>query len=76
MRVRNKTIKNWGIKTAPFVVLLGVEAPSVLAEISAISNKRAEKRLGTDSYRDQIASFLEEGILRYLNGRGSQDHST
>lgn len=76
MRVRNKAIKNWGIKTAPFVVLLGVEAPSVLAEISAISNKRAEKRLGTDDYRDQIASFLEQGILRYLNGRGSRDHST
>ena len=76
MRVRNKAIKNWGIKTAPFVVLLGVEAPSVLAEISAISNKRAEKRLGTDDYRDQIASFLEQGILRYLSGRGSQDHST
>lgn len=58
---------NAGIHTAPFVVLLGTHMPSVLAEISCISNPAEERRLATASYRDAIAEYLEKGIIAYLN---------
>lgn len=64
---RNKDIVDHGIKTAPFVVLLGVDVPSVLTEISTLSNEEEESKLNMESYREEIASYLEEGIVRYLN---------
>ena len=64
---QNKDIKNFGIKTAPFVVLLGVEVPSVLTEVSCMSNAMEERKLRKGYYRDRIAGYLEEGIVNYLN---------
>jgi len=63
----NHEILDYGIKTAPFVVLLGVDMPSVLAEVSCLSNSDEEQKLNDDDYRNSIAFFLEEGILNYLN---------
>lgn len=69
-----------GIRQAPFVVLLGVNAPSVLAEISCITNIKEEKKLDTAAYREEIASYLEKGIVNYLqtrslhNVRGKEAH--
>jgi N-acetylmuramoyl-L-alanine amidase len=65
-------VRNFGVKTAPFVVLLGVDAPSVLAEISCISNADEEVKLNTPAYRAKIASFLEKGIHEYLRHRESR----
>ncbi len=64
---RNKDIKNWGIKTAPFIVLLGVEAPSVLTEVTCLSAPNEEERLNKEFYREEIARYIEEGIVNYLN---------
>jgi N-acetylmuramoyl-L-alanine amidase len=58
-----------GAKTGPFVVLLGVDVPSVLVEISCISNKAEETRLSTSGYRDSVAGFLKAGIVGYLERR-------
>lgn len=58
---------NFGVKRAPFVVLLGVDVPSVLAEVSCLSNKEEEMKLNTESHRENIAHYLESGILDYLN---------
>ncbi len=58
-----------GVKVAPFAVLLGVDAPSVLAEISCITDPREEAKLRTPEYREQVASFLEDGIVNYLAQR-------
>jgi N-acetylmuramoyl-L-alanine amidase len=69
LRSHNKRIQNVGIKTAPFVVLLGAEMPSVLAEVTCISNREEERRLATPEYRKQIAAYLEEGITKYLRDR-------
>jgi N-acetylmuramoyl-L-alanine amidase len=55
-----------GIKMAPFVVLSQVEAPSVLVEISCLSNEEEEAKLASAEYREEVASFLEEGIIKYL----------
>lgn len=60
---------NAGIHTAPFVVLLGTDMPSVLAEISCISNPAEARRLTKPSYREAIAKYLEKGIVAYLHRR-------
>ena len=64
---QNKKFVSWGVKTAPFVVLLGVDTPSVLVEVTTLSNRREERRLRTKKYREKIAGYLEEGIVKYLN---------
>ena len=64
---QNVNIQNYGIKRAPFVVLLGVAVPAVLAEVSCLSNGEEEIELNTESHRENIARFLEAGILDYLN---------
>lgn len=66
IRRENLSMLSSGIKTAPFVVLLGVDMPSVLTEISTLSNRDEEKQLSTDAYRDRIARYLEQGIVEYL----------
>lgn len=62
---RNKQLKDRGVKQAPFVVLIGAEMPSVLAEISFLTNKQESKLLKTAAYRQQIAEALFDGVLRY-----------
>lgn len=68
----NREIRNSGIKTAPFAVLLGVDMPSVLTEISCISNEIEEEKLVSAEYREEIARFLEQGINDYLNTRSGK----
>ncbi len=58
---------DFGVKRAPFVVLLGADVPAVLAEVSCLSNEEEEARLRSDSHRENIARSLEAGILDYLN---------
>jgi N-acetylmuramoyl-L-alanine amidase len=67
IRKKNKNVINFGIKTAPFIVLLGVDAPSVLTEVTCLSNIKEEKKLNSESYREEIAGYLQEGIENYLN---------
>jgi N-acetylmuramoyl-L-alanine amidase len=69
IKKHDQNIGNAGIKLAPFVVLLGVDAPSVLVEISCISDKQEEAKLNTTSYRIEVASFLADGIIHYLTDR-------
>ncbi len=64
---QNKESRNRGIKTAPFIVLLGVEVPSVLTEVTCLSNIDEEEKLTKADYREKIAGYLEEGIVNYLN---------
>jgi N-acetylmuramoyl-L-alanine amidase len=59
-----------GIKKAPFVVLIGANMPSVLAEISFLTNPRDERLLKRPDYREKIADALYEGILGYLKTLG------
>lgn len=62
----NAAASDWGVKAGPFVVLLGVEAPAILAEMAAISNPDEEARLATVAHREILAQSLEEGIIAYL----------
>ncbi len=63
----NGNAYDFGVKRAPFVVLLGVDVPAVLAEVSCLSNKQEEQLLNTPGHRENIAHYLEAGILDYLN---------
>jgi N-acetylmuramoyl-L-alanine amidase len=62
----NAKLQDVGIKTAPFVVLLGADMPSVLAEVTCLNNEEEEARLATPEYREEIAGYLERGIVEYL----------
>jgi N-acetylmuramoyl-L-alanine amidase len=67
---KNPGERNRGVKKAPFVVLIGANMPSILAEISFISNPGDERRLRTPEYRQRIAESLYRGISRYIDGLG------
>lgn len=66
MRGLHAEISDWGAKTGDFMVLLGVEAPSVLVEVSSISHSAQERLLSTTPYREQLALFLEDALVDYL----------
>jgi N-acetylmuramoyl-L-alanine amidase len=70
LAARTSGIRDRGVKKAPFVVLIGANMPSILAEISFISNPGDEKRLKSSEYRQRIAESLYRGISRYVNGLG------
>jgi len=57
--------KNRGIKKAPFVVLIGAQMPSVLAEIGFLTNPREEQLLKRPEYRQKIAESIYKGVSRY-----------
>ncbi|HEV3041813.1 MAG TPA: N-acetylmuramoyl-L-alanine amidase [Candidatus Angelobacter sp.] len=65
---KNSGIKDRGVKKAPFIVLIGANMPSILSEISFVSNPSDEKKLKTNDYRQRIAESLYKGIARYING--------
>lgn len=70
MKTVNNDVKDYGVKRAPFVVLLGTEMPSVLVEVACLSNAEEEARLRDPQYRKDIAKYIEEGILQYISSRG------
>jgi N-acetylmuramoyl-L-alanine amidase len=70
LATKSAGIRDRGVKKAPFVVLIGANMPSILAEISFISNPSDEKRLKGPEYRQRIAESLYRGISRYVNGLG------
>ncbi len=59
--------KDRGVKTAPFVVLIGASMPSVLAEIGFISNAHDESVMRRAEYRERTAEALYKGISSYAN---------
>ncbi|MGE5323042.1 MAG: N-acetylmuramoyl-L-alanine amidase family protein, partial [Actinomycetota bacterium] len=65
---KNPGERNRGVKKAPFVVLIGANMPSILAEISFVSNPHDARKLKTGSYRQQIAESLYKGVAKYIHG--------
>ena len=68
----NAGLKNRGVKKAPFVVLIGANMPSILAEISFVTNPNDASELRTPEYRQRVAQSLFEGVQRYastINGK-------
>ena len=64
----NAGLKNRGVKKAPFVVLIGANMPSILAEISFVTNPRDAAQLRQPEYRQRVAESLYKGVARYAGG--------
>jgi N-acetylmuramoyl-L-alanine amidase len=70
LSTKGSNMRNRGVKKAPFIVLIGANMPSILAEISFVSNPTDERRLRTSAYRQKIAESLYRGISKYVSGLG------
>jgi N-acetylmuramoyl-L-alanine amidase len=65
-----KDVNDLGFKGGPFWVLIGVETPSVLVEVSHLSNAKEEAKLKIPQYRQSIAQGIYNGITNYINSLG------
>lgn len=63
----NPGLENWGVKSAPFLVLVATEMPAVLAEVSSLSHPEEAKLLAQPEYRDRIARALLDGVRAYAD---------
>jgi N-acetylmuramoyl-L-alanine amidase len=68
LAAKSSSIRDRGVKKAPFIVLIGANMPSILAEISFVSNPTDERKLRTPEYRQKIAESLYKGISKYVGG--------
>jgi N-acetylmuramoyl-L-alanine amidase len=68
LALNNAGIRNRGTKKAPFIVLIGANMPSILAEISFVSNPTDERKLETSEHRQRIAESLYRGVSKYVSG--------
>jgi N-acetylmuramoyl-L-alanine amidase len=64
----NPGLRDRGTKKAPFVVLIGANMPSILAEISFLTNSEDARELQQPAYRQRIAESLYRGVSRYISG--------
>ena len=72
LRKTNKDVRSRGVKKAPFVVLIGAAMPSVLAEISFVSNRHELSLLRTPAYRQRIAESLYQAVTKYRRALKNQ----
>ena len=72
LRKSNRQIRSRGVKKAPFVVLIGAAMPSVLAEISFVSNRQELALLKTPAYRQKIADSLLAAVSKYRKSLKNQ----
>ena len=64
----NAGLKDRGVKKAPFVVLIGANMPSILAEISFVTNPKDANQLQQPEYRQRVAESLYKGVAKYAGG--------
>jgi N-acetylmuramoyl-L-alanine amidase len=65
LKPANRGLVDHGVKQAPFVVLVGAEMPSVLAEVAFITNPQEARLLKTEAYRQRIAQALFDAVRGY-----------
>ena len=66
-----RPVKNRGVRKAPFVVLIGADMPSILTEISFLSNPADEKMLKQPEHRQRVAEGIYQGVASYLQNLNS-----
>ncbi|HEU5339703.1 MAG TPA: N-acetylmuramoyl-L-alanine amidase [Edaphobacter sp.] len=76
LRKGNAGLKNRGVKKAPFVVLIGANMPSILAEISFVTNPKDAHELEEPAYRERVAESLYRGVAKYEAGLSSARSAT
>jgi N-acetylmuramoyl-L-alanine amidase len=65
LKKSNRNMKDLGVKQAPFTVLVDATMPSILAEISFLTNRQEATLLRGNAYRQQIAEALFNGLMKY-----------
>ncbi|MBW2038866.1 MAG: N-acetylmuramoyl-L-alanine amidase [Deltaproteobacteria bacterium] len=65
LKKRYSQVTDLGVKQAPFVVLIGAKMPSILIEVSFISNPMEERRLRDEQYLAELAAAILDGLRRY-----------
>lgn len=68
LRRLNPEVRDWGIKAAPFIVLIHTRMPAILVEVACLSNREEARLLARESYRQYIALSLFAGIRSYAAG--------
>ena len=71
-----RPVKNRGVRKAPFVVLIGADMPSILTEISFLSNPSDEQLLKKPEHRQRVAEGLYQGVAAYLESLNSMAVNT
>jgi N-acetylmuramoyl-L-alanine amidase len=66
-----KPVRDRGVRKAPFVVLIGADMPSILTEISFLSNPADEQLLKKPDHRQRVAEGLYQGVASYLQSLNS-----
>jgi N-acetylmuramoyl-L-alanine amidase len=56
------------VKKAPFVVLIGANMPSILTEISFVTNGKDAAQLRMPEYRERVAESIFKGVAQYTSG--------
>jgi N-acetylmuramoyl-L-alanine amidase len=72
----NAGLKDRGVKKAPFVVLIGANMPSILAEISFVTNEKDARQLQEPEYRERVAESLYKGVAKYAAGLSGTQTAT
>ena len=67
LQTSNPELRNRGVKSAPFVVLIDAEMPAILAEVSCLSDADEIERLRDGDYLRSIAEALDAGIRSYAD---------
>lgn len=66
LRDRYSRIYDHGVKQALFYVLFGAKMPSVLVEVSYITNRDEARRLNSRQYREHLAHSIASGIKTHI----------
>jgi len=66
IRPHYAALRDRGVRTAPFYVLIGANMPSVLAELAFISNPTEAQHLREADHRQLVARSLYRGVASYL----------
>jgi N-acetylmuramoyl-L-alanine amidase len=69
LRSKFRSVKDNGVRPAPFWVLVGAQMPAVLVETGYITHPKERKRLFSTTYQEGIAKGIAEGISNYFANR-------
>jgi N-acetylmuramoyl-L-alanine amidase len=69
-------VRDRGVKSAPFLVLVTTEMPAILAEVASLANADEAQLLDREEYRERIAIALFDGIRAYSHSVARTSFST
>ncbi len=65
VREINREVRDRGVRSAPFLVLVETEMPAILAEVASLSSPEEARLLAQADYRERLARALFDGIRAY-----------